>query len=482
MSDKYNYREFKKIIYDFIGDILITFPEYCELLNKDLILIFENGNNKNKDNNDNVEYTSNYNATIDTSNVDCENTNKDNKIDESDGDTKELQESVQNIFDYCYNLFPERFFDILYQNEDIFKNDEINTLFLPNIEFKKLWSENITDRTRENIWKYLQLILFSIITNVDNKNTFGDTAKLFEAINEDEFKEKLEETIKGLENIFDLSNLEQEFDMCNDISNNIFADVDKDNSTDNNTANNRFGNMPNPNEIHDHINNIMNGKLGELAKELAEETAKDFDLTEENIKDPKDIFKTLFKNPQKLMNLVKNVGSKLDQKMKSGDIKESELLEEASNMFNNIKNVPGINNPNMKDLFNNFNIGDMMKNMGMVPPGGKFNQNAFNSKMEENLKSSKMKERMRTKLEANNKKQQEDNKASNTSSNDSDNKNMKNSIQKNLDFLFSSDGGSDLTKINNDLQRLVEEMKEKNNNSSNATQNTNKKKKKGKKA
>ena len=63
--------------------------------------------------------------------------------------------------------------------------------------------------------------------------------------------------------------------------------------------------MPDPKEIHDHISGIMNGKLGELAKELAEETAKDFDLTEENIKDPKDIFKTLFKNPQKLMNLVK---------------------------------------------------------------------------------------------------------------------------------------------------------------------------------
>ena len=32
------------------------------------------------------------------------------------------------------------------------------------------------------------------------------------------------------------------------------------------------------------------------------------------------LFQTLFKNPQKLMNLVKNVGSKLDEKMKSGDI------------------------------------------------------------------------------------------------------------------------------------------------------------------
>ena len=63
----------------------------------------------------------------------------------------------------------------------------------------------------------------------------------------------------------------------------------------------------------------------------------------------------------------------------------------------------------------------------------------------------------------------------------SNNINIKDNIQKNLDFLFSSDGG-DLTKINGDLQRLVEEMKEKNTLSSNTSQNTNKKKKRGKKA
>ena len=58
--------------------------------------------------------------------------------------------------------------------------------------------------------------------------------------------------------------------------------------------------------------------------------------------------------------------------MKSGDIKESELLEEASSMFNNMKGMPGMENSNMKDLFNNLNIGEMMKNMGMMPSGGKF--------------------------------------------------------------------------------------------------------------
>ena len=203
--------------------------------------------------------------------------------------------------------------------------------------------------------------------------------------------------------------------------------------------------MPDPKQIHDHISGIMNGKLGELAKELAEETAKDFDLTEENIKDPKDVFKTLFKNPQKLMNLVKNVGSKLDQKMKSGDIKESELLEEATNMFNNMKNVPGMENANMKDLFNNFNIGDMMKNMGMMPQGGRFNQNAFNSKMEQTMKASRARDRMRTKMEANQQQreteagrgnQDQSTRPTNNRTSNLDDSNVQNNIQKNLDFFI----------------------------------------------
>ena len=44
-------------------------------------------------------------------------------------------------------------------------------------------------------------------------------------------------------------------------------------------------------------------------------------------------FKKLFKNPGKLMNLVKSVGNKLDTKIKSGDIKESELMREASDIM-----------------------------------------------------------------------------------------------------------------------------------------------------
>ena len=52
-----------------------------------------------------------------------------------------------------------KFFDILYQNQTIFEdNNENNVYFLPGVNFKTLWNENISDKTRETIWKYLQLI------------------------------------------------------------------------------------------------------------------------------------------------------------------------------------------------------------------------------------------------------------------------------------------------------------------------------------
>ena len=100
--------------------------------------------------------------------------------------------------------------------------------------------------------------------------------------------------------------------------------------------------------------------------------------------------------------------------------------------------------------------------------------------MEENLKASRAKDRMRTKLDAN-RKNQEENKNRQENKTTTENNTVKNDIQNNLDFLFNNDN-SNLTKLNTDLQKLVDEMKQKNNETLNTpAQNTNKKKKKGKK-
>jgi hypothetical protein len=308
--------DFPKLVYDLINDILFTFPEYKDSLDSDLLKIKE----------------------------------------------EQDKESVGKIYEHFKKVLPERFFDILYKNEDMFQKEEINTEFLPGIDFKKLWKEDISQKTKETIWKYLQLILFTVIGKVDSQDSFGDTAKLFEAINEDELKEKLEETMSNLQNmmggedIIDVSGIDME-------------------------------NLPRPEQIQDHINGLLDGKLGNLAKEIAEETAQELNFDTENATSVNDVFQQLFKNPGKLMNLVKNVGGKLDSKIKSGEIKESEIMKEASDLLSKMKDMPGMGD-----------IQSMMRQMGLnLGKGQKVNLGAMQGKLNQDIKIAQMKERIKQK-------------------------------------------------------------------------------------
>jgi len=346
--------EFAKIIKDFIGDIRVTFPEFSPLIAKwwkDVAYF------------DYIDNLEERNAAY----------------------LKAEENSITFIFQFCQKKYPPRFFEILYQNEEMFINEEssVDTEFLPNIHFKNLWSFDITEKTRTTIWKYLQLILFSVIGSLDNREAFGDSAKLFEAINEEDFKGKLEETLTKMQELFNLKEAQND-------------DSSAQSSSDPNATFNPFDteginmeNMPNVDELHDHITGMLGGKLGSLAKEIAEETAENLNMDMENVTDMKDIFNKLIKNPTKLMGLVKNVGDKLESRIKSGDIKESELMAEASEIMNKMKNMPGMGD-----------IQAMLSKFGLGGKGGKMNTSAMESQLGKNLKAAQMKERMRAKADA----------------------------------------------------------------------------------
>jgi len=305
---------FKKIVNDFLNDIEVTYPELNEKI-------------------EHIRVTN--------------------------------DERLLSMYNYCKELYPERFFDILYQNNEIFGDESKNVNFLPNIDFKDIWNDEITENTKEVIWKYLQLILFTVVGSVDNTKLFGETSRLFEAIDEESLKTKLEETIKSMSNLFDMSGNNTEFP---DLSGVPMSD------------------LPDPEELHNHISDIMGGKLGQLANEIAEETANELDIDLEDASNIGDIFQRLFKNPGKLINMVKKVGNKIEQKIKSGELKESELMEEAQEMMKKMNGMPGMKN-----------FQKMFGQMGM-PTNGKMNMNHFNSVMHNNIKLSKQKERMLEKL------------------------------------------------------------------------------------
>jgi len=266
----------------------------------------------------------------------------------------ELKPSIDGIehlkaYDHCVEMYPKIFFEILYENETLFDTE---CFLLPGINFTLIMKENITEKTKKTIWKYLQLILFSILEKINSNKSFGETSKIFEGVEEEELHKKIAQTMEEMKN--------------------LFVDISGDDSSGND-----FGSKfdMDPEKMKTHLDDLMNGKIGTLAKEIAEEAKN-------SIGDEKEFMETVMKNPQKILSLVKNIGGKLEEKISSGQVKESELLEEATQIMDKIQDIPGLK--------------EMMAKMGL---NGKMDFKAMANKMQQHMKGSKTKERLQKKRE-----------------------------------------------------------------------------------
>ena len=290
--------------------------------------------------------------------------------------TGTLEDSLRDeTYKYCMTVYPERFFDILYQNADIFSDkQDVNVNFLPNVDFKILYnSEGVTENIRKTIWKYLQLVLFTVIGSVKDKSTFGDSMNMFEGIDEKDLQEKLGETMEGLTDFFKnmSKNESTEGEGC----------ADQEQSMPFN-----MNGMPNMENMQEHLHTLFNGKIGSLAKEMAEEISGDFtELLGDNAENasPQDVMKKLMKNPTKIMGLMKSVTGKLDAKMKSGEISREEIMKEAGDLLGKMKESTG--GAEMSEMF-----AKMAKSMGGMGKNMRMDTNAIDRM----VKTSKLKENM----------------------------------------------------------------------------------------
>lgn len=331
-------------------------------------------------------------------------------------------DKYNELYSYCLTVYPERFFDILYQNDEIFMlENETMVNFLPGVDFKMLYStEDISENTKKAIWKYLQLILVTIMGGIKNKASFGETMNLFDGIEEGELQSKLSDTINSLSDFFknmegssESSNTSGEMPNMDEIFEKLpsmFENMGEMNEEMEETLKKQFGegspsededksgSIPNPEDLHEHLKGLFDGKIGKLAKELADELSGDLmhmfgeeGEQENGAKSTQDVLKKMMKNPKKIMDLLKTVSSKLDSKMKSGDISQTELMKEASDLMGKMKSMGG--GKEFEDIMKN-----MTKNMGsMMGGGGKkggFNNAAFKNMMSQ----TQSRERMLNKL------------------------------------------------------------------------------------
>lgn len=304
----------------------------------------------------------------------------------------------QQLFLHCLTVFPERFFDILNQNADIFDvNGSVNTVFLPNVEFKMLYHcQGISEKTRQTLWKYLQLILFMLIGSVKDKMDFGDALNIFEGLGEDDLQDKLKTTISSIGDFFqNTKDVDEEEDTnSKKMFDDMFASMNQE-SNGGGDSTSGSTNLPKPENLHDHLKKLFDGKIGKLAKEIAEDISDDlaetFGEDLNDVKSTQDVFAKLMKNPDKISGLVKTVGEKLNQKMSAGDISKEDIMREASEMMKGMGGAGGMGQ--FAEMFKS-----MAKGMGVnIPKGAKMDMNALSQMEKKMTTKDKMKARVEQK-------------------------------------------------------------------------------------
>ena len=181
--------------------------------------------------------------------------------------------------------------DISNKDSKIFTED----LFLiKEISMKSIWDSDISEKTKENIWKYLQA--FCVINISRNSND-----KINEVLKSIESNEKVtdKKTVKEMKKLKKMNE-------------NLIKDEDN-NNTDTGTNN-------------DIENLVENTAIGNLAKEITESMG----FNDNGEPDIEDIMK-----PENMMNMFQTINTTLNEKINNKELDMSNLFGEASGLMNN---------------------------------------------------------------------------------------------------------------------------------------------------
>ena len=213
----------------------------------------------------------------------------------------------------CLKDYPkiERFLELIgdYEKYIVDKNLEFFDLeveFLEEIYFNRLWEKNISNKTRESIWKYLQT--FQLIS-INLKSS--------EALNAVLDGEKVNKsTVKDLKKMQKLSEEVQ----------------NKSNANEGET------------ELDQMLGGLMDSGIGEIAKEVAEnlDVESMFGNVNEN-SNPMDLMTQLM-NPEKMGAIFNNINTVMEEKMSSGELSQEGLKKEAEGMMGQMGENPMFKN------------------------------------------------------------------------------------------------------------------------------------------
>jgi hypothetical protein len=253
-----------------------------------------------------------------------------------------------------------------------------SVFLIKNVDFKVIWeSEELSESNKETIWDYLQTLFVLGETIISDSDKIKKMVQNFKTLRENSGKsnETSESTIDLDEN-----------DEMTQVIKNLSERATRQNTNDND--NNNSGGGLGINE-----DMLKNGMIGQLAQELSEEINIDsLNLNMDNTENIDDIFSNLISgdNPMKFMNLLQKVGSKIQDKVSSGGLDQSKLVEEATSMMGALTG----GNPLLDNLMK---MSGGLGGGGAVPPR---NQQAATAQAANPHTGNSTRDRLKRKLEA----------------------------------------------------------------------------------
>ena len=215
----------------------------------------------------------------------------------------------------CLCDFPKvkRFLELIgdYEKYIVDKNLEFFDLeveFLEEISFKRLWEKNISNKTRESIWKYFQT--FQLIS-INLKSS--------EALNAALEGDKIDKS--SLKDIKKMKKLSEEVQ-----------------------SKSTAGGTEDENDLDQMLGGLMDSGIGDIAKEVAKnlDVESMFGSVDEN-SNPMELMAQLM-NPDKMGSIFNNINSVMEQKMASGELSKDDLKSEAEGMMGKMGENPMFKN------------------------------------------------------------------------------------------------------------------------------------------
>ena len=229
-------------------------------------------------------------------------------------------------------------------DETIFTQESQEFILLEKINISTYWERNISRTTKASIFNYLHILF--ITAHHHCKNT----------------RENFENTIKNLTE--DLENSENTNTVSTETFLKLINNVKKFKSKKQTTSTD--GVEIDENDLFNHLEDTLginsNGVIGGIAKDIMEEL-QSANLKEEDFSNPMNMFSMLMgggggKN-NGLMDIVKNVGTKLHNRLESGNLDQNALFGETNEMMSKLGN----SDSPFSNMFSNMFGGQMPKNM-----------------------------------------------------------------------------------------------------------------------